>query len=68
MVIRGTFQADDYGKYAHMRYQGSMLSPIAAFEKKIPRALLANIKARHETILNGTFTIKRNEAMLENTV
>lgn len=64
MVIRGTFQADDYGKYAHMRYQGSMLSPKAAFESKIPAALLANVRARQETILNGSFTIKRNDAML----
>jgi len=61
MVERGTFKADDYGKYSHIRYQGSMLSPKESFTRKIPQALLAHVNARYQTILDGSFTIKPNE-------
>ncbi|MVW71302.1 BMP family ABC transporter substrate-binding protein [Bordetella sp. 15P40C-2] len=58
MVRRGTFQADDYGKYSHMRYQGSALAPLRNFENKVPDALMARVRARQQTMLEGTFTIK----------
>jgi basic membrane protein A len=58
MVRRGTFQADDYGKYSHMRYQGSALAPLRNFENKVPKALMARVRARQQTMLEGTFTIK----------
>lgn len=64
MVKRGTFQADDYGKYSQMRYQGASLSPLGAFEAKIPAALLARVQARQQTLLDGSFTIKPNETPL----
>src|SRR3546814_4505185 len=38
MVRRGTFKADDYGKYSQMRYQGSMLAPLGTFADKLPRS------------------------------
>jgi basic membrane protein A len=62
MVERGMFKADDYGKYAHLRYQGSMLQPEDALKKKIPKALLARVNARRQTILDGSFILKLNDA------
>lgn len=61
MVRRGMFQADDYGKYSHMRYQGSMLAPLRNFEDKVPAALMARVRARQQTMLEGAFTIKLKE-------
>lgn len=64
MVKRGTFKADDYGKYSQMRYQGAALSSLGTSERKIPTALIALVQARHQTILDGSFTIKLNDAPL----
>jgi len=61
MVKRGTFKADDYGKYSQMRYQGAMLAPLGTFEHKVPSALIARVQARQRTILDGSFTIKLNQ-------
>ncbi|WP_407849476.1 BMP family protein [Bordetella petrii] len=62
MVERGTFKADDYGKYSQMRYQGSMLAPLGTFEHKIPAALWAKVQARQKSILDGTFSVKVNDS------
>ncbi len=61
MVERGTFKADDYGKYSQMRYQGSMLAPLGTFERKLPAALWAKVQARQKSILDGTFSVKIND-------
>ena len=58
MVQRGTFKADDYGKYSQMRYQGSMLSPLGTFEGKLPGGLVASVQARQKAILDGTFSVR----------
>ncbi|MCD0505519.1 BMP family protein [Bordetella petrii] len=62
MVQRGTFKADDYGKYSQMRYEGSMLSPLGTFEGKLPGGLIASIEARKKTILDGSFSVKINDS------
>src|SRR5690606_5738183 len=61
MIKRGTFKADDYGKYSQMRYQGATLAPLGTFQDKIPSALVARVQARQQTMLDGRFTIKRND-------
>lgn len=61
MVKRGTFKADDYGKYSQMRYQGATLAPLGTFEDKVPSALMARVRARQQTMLDGRFTIKPND-------
>jgi len=58
MVRRGTFKADDYGKYSQMRYQGSMLSPLGTFEGKLPGGLVASVQARQKAILDGSFSVR----------
>jgi len=67
MVKRGTFKADDYGKYSQMRYQGAMLAPLGTFKDKVPSALIARVEARQQTMLDGRFTIKLNDAPLSPT-
>lgn len=64
MVRRGTFKADDYGKYSQMRYQGAMLAPLGTFKDKVPSALIARVETRQQTMLDGRFTIKLNDAPL----
>ena len=61
MVKRGTFKADDYGKYSQMRYQGSMLAPLGTFEGKLPGGLVASVEARQKAILDGSFSVKIND-------
>lgn len=61
MVERGTFKADDYGKYSQMRYQGSMLAPLGTFEGKLPGGLVASVEARQKAILDGSFSVKIND-------
>lgn len=67
MVRRGKFKADDYGKYSQMRYYGATLSSLGTFKNKIPSALIARVQARQQTILDGNFTIKLNDAPLQPT-
>ena len=43
---RGKFVAEDYGKYSTQRFGGASLAPLGTFEKKIPAALMAKVKAR----------------------
>ncbi|HYG45852.1 MAG TPA: BMP family protein [Bordetella sp.] len=61
MVRRGTFKADDYGKYSQMRYQGSTLAPLGTFADKLPGGLVASVQARQKAILDGTFSVKIND-------
>lgn len=63
MIRRGAFKADDYGKYSQMRYQGAVLAPLGSFEGKVPGALMARVRARQQTMLDGSFTIKLNHTL-----
>ena len=57
-VRAGKFVAEDYGKYSTQRFGGASLAPLGTFEKKIPAALMAKVKAREKAILEGSFIVK----------
>jgi basic membrane protein A and related proteins len=57
-VKAGQFKAEDYGKYSTMKYKGSELAPLGSFEKTVPAALMAKVKAREKDIADGKFSVK----------
>jgi len=57
-VKANAFKAEDYGKYSTMKFKGSELAPLGTFEKKIPAAIVAKVKAREADIASGKFTVK----------
>ena len=57
-VRAGKFVAADYGKYSTQKFGGASLAPLGTFEKKVPVALMAKVKAREKAILDGSFTVK----------
>ena len=57
-VRAGKFVAADYGKYSTQKFGGASLAPLGTFEKKVPAALMAKVKAREKAILDGSFTVK----------
>ena len=56
-VKTGKFKAEDYGVYSTMKYKGSELAPLGTFEKKVPAALIAKVKAKEEAIRAGKFAV-----------
>lgn len=54
----GKFAAEDYGPYSMMKHKGSELAPLGTFEKKVPAAIVARVKAKQDAILAGKFTVK----------
>jgi basic membrane lipoprotein Med (substrate-binding protein (PBP1-ABC) superfamily) len=52
------FKAEDFGQYSMMKYKGSELSPLGTFEKKVPSAIVAKVRARESEILSGKFAVK----------
>ena len=58
LVKAGKFTAEDYGPYSMMKHKGSELAPLGTFEKKVPAAVLAKVKAKEADILAGKFTVK----------
>ena len=58
LVKEGKFTAEDYGQYSMMKYKGSSLAPLGTFEKKVPAAIVAKMKAKEKLILEGKFTVK----------
>ena len=57
-VKDGKFAADDYGKFATMKFKGSELAPLGTFEKKVPADIVAKVKAKQADILAGKTTVK----------
>ena len=57
-VKAGKFKAEDYGQYSLMKFKGSDLAPLGSFEKKVPAALMAKVKAKEEAIRAGKFTVQ----------
>ena len=57
-VKAGQFKAEDYGKYSSMKFKGSELAPLGSFEKKVPAALVAKVRAREKDIADGKFSVK----------
>jgi basic membrane lipoprotein Med (substrate-binding protein (PBP1-ABC) superfamily) len=58
LAKEGKFTAEDYGQYSMMKYKGSSLAPLGTFEKKVPAAIVAKMKAKEKLILEGKFTVK----------
>lgn len=58
LVKEGKFKAEDYGQFSMMKHKGSSLAPLGTFEKKVPAAVLAKVKAKEKAILEGKFTVK----------
>ena len=58
MVKDGKFTAEEYGQYSMMKHKGSELAPLGTFEKKIPAAIVAKMRAKEKDILDGKFTVK----------
>ena len=66
-VKAGTFKAEDYGHYSHMKVKGSALSPLGTFESRIPADLLARVRAREKEIYDGKFTVKVDDGQPKGT-
>jgi len=66
-VKAGSFKAEDYGHYSHMKVKGSELSPLGSFEKKIPADLVAKVRAKEKAILEGKFSVKVDDAQPKGT-
>ena len=61
-VKAGNFKAEDYGQYSMMKYKGSDLAPLGTFASKVPKDIQDKVQARRQAILDGTFTVKVNDA------
>jgi basic membrane protein A len=62
LVKEGKFGAEDYGPFAMMKHKGSSLAPLGTFEKKVPADIVAKVKAREKTILEGSFNVKVDDS------
>jgi basic membrane lipoprotein Med (substrate-binding protein (PBP1-ABC) superfamily) len=61
-VKAGKFKAEDYGPLSQMKAKGSELAPLGSFEKKVPADLQAKVAAKQKAILDGSFTVKVDDA------
>lgn len=67
LVREGKFVAEDYAVYSTMKYKGSELAPLGTFEKKIPAAVVAKVKAREKAIVDGSFVVKIDDSQPRST-
>ena len=67
MVKDGKFKAEEYGQYSMMKYKGSEMAPLGTFEKKVPAAIVAKVKAKEADILAGKFTVKVDDSQPKST-
>jgi len=67
LVKEGKFIAEDYGVYSTMKYKGSELAPLGTFEKKVPAALVTQVKAKEKAILDGKFVVKVDDSQPKST-
>jgi basic membrane lipoprotein Med (substrate-binding protein (PBP1-ABC) superfamily) len=58
LVKSGKFTAEDYGQYSMMKHKGSELAPLGTFESRLPKDLVAKVRAREKAILDGQFVVK----------
>ena len=56
-VAAGTFKADNYGVYSHMKSGGCSLAPLGTFEGKVPEAAMKLVSEREAAIRDGSFTV-----------
>ena len=67
LVREGKFAAEDYGVYSTMKYKGSELAPLGTFEKKVPAAVVAKVRAKEKAILDGKFVVKVDDSQPKST-
>ena len=67
MAKDGKFVAEDYGPYSMMKHKGSEVAPLGTFEKKVPAAIAAKVKAKEADILAGKFTVKVDDGQPKST-
>jgi basic membrane protein A and related proteins len=67
LVKEGKFTAEDYGPYSMMKHKGSELAPLGTFEKKVPSAIVAKVKAKEKDIQDGKVTIKVDDGQPKST-
>lgn len=61
-VRDGRFTAEDYGEFSMMKHKGSDLAPLGTFESRVPKAIQDKVTERRRAILDGSFTVKVNDA------
>jgi basic membrane lipoprotein Med (substrate-binding protein (PBP1-ABC) superfamily) len=62
LVKGGKFIAEDYGSYSMMKHKGSELAPLGTFESKLPKELVAKVRAKEKAILEGRFVVKVDDS------
>lgn len=67
LVKEGNFVGEDYAQYAMMKHMGSSLAPLGTFEKKVPAALIAKVKAKEADIVAGKFNVKIDDGQPKST-
>ena len=67
LVKEGQFTPEDYGPFSMMKHKGSELAPLGTFEKKVPAAIVAKVKAKEADILAGKFTVKVDDGQPKST-
>ena len=67
LVREGKFAAEDYGVYSTMKYKGAELAPLGTFEKKVPAAVVAKVRAKEKAILDGKFVVKVDDSQPKST-
>jgi len=68
LVKSGKFVAEDYGPWSMMKHKGSSLAPLGTFESKLPKDLVAKVRAKEKAILEGKFTVKVDDSQPKSTV
>lgn len=67
LVKGGKFTAEDYGQYSMMKHKGSELAPLGTFESKLPKELVAKVRAKEKAILDGKFVVKVDDSQPKST-
>lgn len=57
----GTFKADNYGVYSHMKAGGCSLAPLGTFEGKVPAEVMALVAEKQAAIMDGSFVVEIND-------
>ncbi|MBL8326981.1 MAG: BMP family protein [Rubrivivax sp.] len=68
LVKGGKFTAEDYGQYSMMKHKGSELAPLGTFEAKLPKELVARVRAKEKAILGGQFVVKVDDTQPKSSV
>ena len=68
LVKSGKFVAEDYGQYSMMKHKGSELAPLGTFESKLPKELVAKVRAKEKAILDGKFVVKVDDSQPKSSV